>query len=127
MNERDEDLIAHLEQRVAEARRQARVLPALERELREVRGELPVMALRPDPDHPDEMDDIVVENVTLFRAEANDLDSWWMACHFANGEQVTFGINIAPDERRIQIHVTDTPDEWADFDAKEESDAGADT
>lgn len=82
------------------------------------RERIPVMALRPRHDDPDLMDDIVVKDVTMFRAEAMDDDVWWMACHFANGEQVTFHVTAQARPKRIEFSVTDTPAEWVDLDAR---------
>lgn len=86
-------------------------------ELAQARRErTPVMALRPDDRFPDEMDDIVVKDVTMFRAEAMSDTGWWMACYFANGEQVTFWIGIGKAPKRVVVSVTDTPPEWIDMD-----------
>jgi hypothetical protein len=79
---------------------------------------IPVMALRPDHRFPDEMDDIVVKDVTMFRAEAMDDDVWWMACYFANGEQVTFNVGLASKPKRVVVSVTEKPPEWVDLDAR---------
>lgn len=81
---------------------------------------VPRIALRPDSERPDELDDIVVHDVTMFRAEAMDNDVWWMACYFANGEQVTFHIGIAGKPKRIRIVATDTPGNWEDIDVQED-------
>lgn len=77
---------------------------------------VPVMALRPDHRFPDEMDDIVVCDVKTFRAEAMSDTSWWMACHFANGEEITFGVSIGKNPKRLVVHVTDKPAVWRDWD-----------
>jgi hypothetical protein len=80
---------------------------------------IPVMALRPDSEFPDEMDDIVVKDVTMFRAEAMSDDHWWMACYFANGERVTFSVGIGTKPKRIVVSVTEKPDDWIDMDVEE--------
>ena len=65
------------------------------------------IALRPDELHPDEMDDIVVRNVSLFRAEAMSDKSWWMSCFLADGQEVVFWITIK--KKRIVVLCTDQP------------------
>lgn len=85
-------------------------------------GVAPAMALRPDYHHPDEMDDIVVKDVTMFRAEAMSDDVWWMCCYFANGERVTFHVTTtgpANRKQRLSVSVTEEPGEWVDLDAKD--------
>lgn len=77
---------------------------------------IPRMALRPDSEIPEEMDDIVVENVTMFRAEAMSEFGWWFACYFANGERVSFWIERQTRPARIAVHVTEHPAEWIDID-----------
>lgn len=76
----------------------------------------PRMALRPDPERPNELDDIVVHDVTMFRAEANDYGSWWMACSFANGEEVRFHVGIASKPKRLVFETIATPAEWINID-----------
>jgi len=78
----------------------------------------PAMALRPDSRFPDEMDDIVVKDVEMFRAEAMDDDAWWMCCYFANGERVSFHVGLAAKPKRVVISVTETPPVWTDIDAE---------
>jgi hypothetical protein len=82
---------------------------------------LPVMALRPERHDPDEMDDIVVKGVEMFRAEAMSDDVWWMCCYFPNDERVTFQV-VAYHEKgkrkaKLSVSVTETPSEWIDLDA----------
>jgi hypothetical protein len=110
-----------LEEQVKHARERAAALPGLEDELREARGDLPTMALRPDHRFPDEMDDIVVNDVKMFRAEAMDDDAWWMACYFANGEEVRFWVGIGKNPKRIVVSVTDKPAQWIDWDKRDAS------
>lgn len=82
------------------------------------RERTPVMALRPDSQDHDLLDDIVVKDVEMFRAEALDDDVWWLACYFANGEQVTFHVTAQARPKRIKFSVTEKPSEWIDFDAR---------
>lgn len=80
------------------------------------RERVPVMALRPDHRFPEELDDVVVENVSCFRAEAMDDDVWWMCCYFPNGERVTFHVGIDKKPKRIHMSVTEYPVQWRDWD-----------
>lgn len=82
--------------------------------------DLPIMALRPDEDGAEVtwgtlMDDIVVENVTTFRAEAMDTDSWWVCCYLHNGEQVTWNVTARARPKRIDWEQGEIP-EHADWD-----------
>lgn len=76
---------------------------------------VPVMALRPDHEFPDEMDDIVVKDCDV-HLEAMSATSWWMACTFANGEEVVFWFSFGKKPKRLVVTVGDTPDEWRDWD-----------
>lgn len=76
----------------------------------------PEMALRASERRPDEMDDIVVKGVEMFRAEAMSDDVWWMCCYFRNGERVTF--HVTHNDERISVSVTETPSEWIDIDER---------
>lgn len=80
------------------------------------KARIPVMALRPDYVYPDEMDDIVVEDVKTFRAEAMSDDMWWMCCYFHNGESVTFHVVREKRPARLSVSVTEEPPEWRDWD-----------
>ncbi len=77
---------------------------------------IPRMALRPHHEFKDEMDDIVVKDVEMFRAEQMDDDHWWMCCYFRNGERVTFGVYRERKPARVSVHVTEEPPEWIDID-----------
>jgi hypothetical protein len=77
---------------------------------------IPVMALRPDHQFPDELDDVVVEHVETLHFEAMSDDQWWMAATFANGEQAVFWFTIASKPKRIAVTCTDQPSEWRDWD-----------
>lgn len=77
----------------------------------------PVMALRPQHDDPELLDDIVVKDVTMFRAEAMDTDVWWLCCYFANGERVTFHVSAQARPKRIEFSATELPAIWTDMDA----------
>ena len=76
----------------------------------------PRMALRPDHKFPEELDDIVVENVTMFRAECMSDRGWWMACYFANGQRIAFSIDRATKPARIAVTATELPPVWTDID-----------
>ena len=78
---------------------------------------LPAMALRPEGDDPDVMDDIVVKDVSMFRAEAMSEKDWWLCCYFANGERVTFNMEARCRPRRLSCTVGERPSDWVDLDA----------
>jgi hypothetical protein len=85
---------------------------ALERARRQA---VPVIALRPRHEFPDELDDVVVENVMTFRAEAMSNKVWWMACRFANGEELVFHVTTASKPARLVFSATMVP-EHVDWD-----------
>ena len=68
------------------------------------------IALRPDdPADPDLMDDIVVNNVVMFRAEQMDRDSWWVSCTLRDGEELVFDVRAKAKPTRIEWRVQDRP------------------
>jgi len=78
----------------------------------EARGdELPRMALRPYHDDEERLDDVVVENVEMFRAEMMDDGHLWMACYFGEGRDDLHFSVIAGKTGRAQLHLsaTDVP------------------
>ena len=79
----------------------------------------PRMALRPRQDSDEELDDIVVKEVEMFRAEAMSNTVWWMCCYFRNGERVTFHVGIDAKPKRVHVSATEMPAEWVDLDADE--------
>ena len=80
------------------------------------KSKVPVMALRPLADNPDLMDDIVVKDVTMFRAEAMDDGNWWICCYLSNDERVAFSMTAHCRPRRLECVVTEKPSEWVDLD-----------
>jgi hypothetical protein len=76
----------------------------------------PRMALRPDHNFPEALDDIVVEDVTMFRAEAMSDTLWWMACDFRNGERISFHVHIDAKPKRISVSAGEMPTKWIDID-----------
>lgn len=88
------------------------------------RRRIPVIALRPDHEFPDELDDIVVENVKVFRAEAMDHNIWWMACYFANGEELVFHVTRAAKPSRIVVTASSIPEhiDWDELYRKHRED-----
>jgi hypothetical protein len=70
------------------------------------------IALRPDdPAVPDRMDDIVVKDVKMFRAEQMDSGSWWVCCYLddAGDERLTFSVDARCRPRRMDWTVTEYP------------------
>jgi len=71
------------------------------------------MALRPYHDDPERLDDVVVEDVAMFRAEMMDDGHLWMACYFdksGTAPDLHFSV-IAGKTGRAQLHLsaTDVP------------------
>lgn len=48
----------------------------------------PFIALRPN--QTGQLDDVVVEQVEMFRAEQMDTNLWWLCCYLKNGERITW-------------------------------------
>ena len=85
------------------------------------RVEKPRMALRPYHDDPERLDDVVVKDVAMFRAEMMDDGALWMACHFADPEadDLHFWATAGKTGRaQLRLVATDVPDH-IDFDAAE--------
>lgn len=67
------------------------------------------IALRPDDhgadpfDHRTRLDDIVVRDVAMFRAEQMDVASWWVCCYLDNTTQdrICWSVNASARPRRI--------------------------
>lgn len=71
------------------------------------------IALRPDDkDHPERMDDIVVMDVRMFRAEQMDDGEWWVCCYLddTTDQRLTFSVRARCRPRRIDWDVTEYPD-----------------
>ena len=74
------------------------------------------IALRPDhPDgHPmghDLLDDIVVNNIPLFRAEAMSDTSWWVACYLSDADRICWDVRARSKPLRIEWTVSEFPEE----------------
>lgn len=71
------------------------------------------IALRPDdPADPERMDDIVVMDVKMFRAEQMSPGEWWV-CLYLDGtvdQRLTFSVHARCRPRRIDWTVTEYPD-----------------
>lgn len=80
----------------------------------------PRMALRPHHEFEREMDDIVVNDVEMFRAEQMSDDSWFMCCYFANGDRVAFGVHREKKPPRVAVYVTEEPESWVDIDEEKD-------
>ena len=71
----------------------------------------PEMALRPYHDDPDRLDDVVVKNVAMFRAEMMDDGDLWMACYFDSGEDLHFRAVAGKSGRaQLVLSATTVPD-----------------
>ena len=76
------------------------------------------IALRPhgggDPFHRDAlMDDIVVNDVVMFRAEQMDVHSWWVACYLNNDthDRICWHVEASARPKRINWTTTEFPEE----------------
>ena len=56
------------------------------------------------------MDDIVVNNVEMFRAEQMDTGVWWVCCYLRGGARLTFNVQAKCRPRRLEWRVTEYPD-----------------
>lgn len=76
------------------------------------------IAIRPDdadadPMHPDTlMDDIVVNNVAMFRAEQMDVGSWWVCCYLDNEthDRIAWNVEARCRPRRIDWTTIEYPE-----------------
>lgn len=75
----------------------------------------PIMALRMDHRDSNLLDDVVVKNVTMFRAEMMSNGELWMACYFDNDERVSFWVS-ARKTGVLEFSVTEEPPEWINLD-----------
>lgn len=81
----------------------------------------PKLALRPEEEHGPHnragvpLDDVVVTNVVIFRAEFMDDNSLWMRCYLDNGEEMDF--HVSTKRAPITLIATDLPRSFEDFDA----------
>lgn len=90
---------------------------SFERALEEARRDrVPVLALRPDHEFPDELDDVVVKHIETLHFEAMSDKVFWMACTFANGEEAVFHWTIGKNPARLVVSATSLPGEWQDWD-----------
>lgn len=70
----------------------------------------PMMELRPDD--AGDLDDIVIEDVTMFRAERMDKNAWWVCCYFDNGpkhDRITFWFR-ASKKNGLMMTLTEEPE-----------------
>lgn len=59
-----------------------------------------------------ELDDVVVKDVSMFRAEMMDDKSLWMCCYFPDsGERISFWVRATKrkGQMRLEFHVTEEP------------------
>lgn len=94
---------------------------------RQRRASAPRMALRPDCEDPDLLDDVVVEHPTMYRAEMMSENELWMCCYFPEPhERISFWVSaVVPKGKRkpvLRFSYTEGPSEWVDID-KERHDA----
>lgn len=79
------------------------------------RERTPVMALRRTAQG--ELDDVVVEDVTMFRAEMMASDCLWMCCYLRNGERITFDA-FARKRGCLEFDTGEVPSDWIDWDER---------
>jgi len=83
----------------------------------------PRMALRPYGDDEERLDDIVIHDVKMFRAEMMDEGSLWMACYFDEAADTAISFAITAGRRasaQLRVVATDTPD-YIDIDKERRS------
>lgn len=77
------------------------------------------IAIRPDDRDDDPMnystlmDDIVVRDVAMFRAEQMDTHSWWVACYLNDdsGDRICWNVSAKARPRRIDWTTSEYPQE----------------
>lgn len=81
----------------------------------------PRLALRPEAEHGPHnaaavlLDDVVVTDVVMFRAEFMDDNDLWMRCYLANNEEIDF--QVSAKRAKLRLIATDLPGSFDDFDA----------
>jgi hypothetical protein len=103
-----------LSESLAEVRAQIRAIDA---ELRPPNGDAYRIALRPDVDGEDPyspdtlMDDIVVKDVKMFRAEQMDTHEWWVCCYLDDetADRICWQVSARAKPRRIEWVTTELP------------------
>lgn len=73
------------------------------------------LALRPG--RQGELDDVVVQDVSIFRAEQMNDTTWWMACYLNGTEydQISFGIKVV--DGKLEVTVLEYPDADVSYEA----------
>lgn len=76
------------------------------------------IALRPDDRDADPlghgvlMDDIVVRNVSMFRAEQMGVDHWWVCCYLDDlDERICWSVRASARPKRLNWITTELPDD----------------
>lgn len=64
------------------------------------------IALRPDDNG--DLDDVVVKDVEMFRAEIMDNRSLWMCCYLEGHERVNFWVRVT-GRGTLEFYVTEQP------------------
>lgn len=59
----------------------------------------PFVALRPD--HTGALDDVVIHDVDVFRAEMMSDSSLWMMCRLTNGEEIHFSVSAGKNHSAV--------------------------
>jgi hypothetical protein len=78
------------------------------------------IALRNDDD--DRLDDVVVNNVSVFRAEIMDDKALFMACYFPDSDdRITFWVRV--EKGKLRYHVTEWPPPSEQFVYEDQTDA----
>lgn len=65
------------------------------------------LALRPG--HHGELDDVVVRDVAMFRAEQMDETSWWMACSLAGDIHDRISFSVRAVDGKLEVTVVEYP------------------
>lgn len=75
----------------------------------------PVLALRYAND---ELDDVVVENVSMFRAEMMDNKTLWLCCYFGSDKQERITFYVRSQRGSLAFDVTEKPSDYRDWDTQ---------
>ena len=89
------------------------------------------IALRPDEqgakvDESTLLDDIVVNDVPMFRAEQMTRSSWWVACYLNGNDRICWNVQARGKPLRLEWTVSEWPEEPVVYEDDLTPEAGAD-
>lgn len=64
--------------------------------------------IRLDADTYGDLDDVVVRDVSMFRAERMNADTWWVCCYLDGNERITWNVTVV--DGRLQFDLVEGND-----------------